>query len=46
MEIYPLIESIDLNPVFASVSRVVVGDARIMLRSGGNLRVGYRKGDS
>jgi acyl-CoA synthetase (NDP forming) len=33
MEIYSRIESIDLNPVFASASRVVVGDARIMLKS-------------
>jgi len=33
MEIYSWVESIDLNPVFASASRVVVGDARIMLKS-------------
>jgi acyl-CoA synthetase (NDP forming) len=33
MEIYPRIESIDLNPVFASASRVAVGDARIMLKN-------------
>jgi hypothetical protein len=32
MEMYPRIESIDLNPVFASASRVAVGDARIMLK--------------
>ena len=32
MEIHPRIESIDLNPVFASPSRVAVGDARIMLK--------------
>ena len=32
MEIAPRIESIDLNPVFASASRVAVGDARIMLK--------------
>ncbi|NWF53686.1 MAG: acetate--CoA ligase family protein [Syntrophaceae bacterium] len=32
MEIHPRIESIDLNPVFASATRVVVGDARIMLK--------------
>jgi len=32
MEIHSRIESIDLNPVFASASRIAVGDARIMLK--------------
>jgi len=32
MDIFPHMESIDLNPVFATASRAVVGDARIMLK--------------
>jgi hypothetical protein len=32
MDIHPRIESIDLNPVFASASRAAVGDVRIMLK--------------
>jgi hypothetical protein len=32
MDIFPRMESIDLNPVFATPSRAVVGDARIMLK--------------
>jgi acyl-CoA synthetase (NDP forming) len=43
MEICSKIESIDLNPVFASASRVAVGDARIMLKSWGEPR---GRGDS
>jgi acyl-CoA synthetase (NDP forming) len=35
MDISSRLESIDLNPVFASASRVVVGDARIMLKGWG-----------
>jgi acyl-CoA synthetase (NDP forming) len=33
MDLQSEIESIDLNPVFASSSKVVVGDARIMLKN-------------
>jgi acetyl-CoA synthetase (ADP-forming)/3-hydroxypropionyl-CoA synthetase (ADP-forming) len=32
MELEGAIDSIDLNPVFCSSERCVVGDARIMLR--------------
>lgn len=33
MDIHPLIESMDLNPLFCSPERCVVGDARIILKS-------------
>lgn len=33
MDIHPLIESVDLNPLFCSPERCVVGDARIILKS-------------
>lgn len=33
MDIHPWIESIDLNPLFCSPERCVVGDARIVLKS-------------
>lgn len=32
MDIHPMIESIDLNPLFCSPERCVVGDARIVLK--------------